>query len=244
MYMSRTTEIEKNTENTENKQLSSQFNIYNLTTGNIFQTNICSKITDIILILFSICSFGVGCITWVIIDNITGTGYILSGIFSSISLVTIKKMRLRATLQKSVNVLQEENDELKENNDELKENIDDLEVVQKTLSEDLIILKRTIGIFGKNSEEIMNNLKEIYNNLKKENDIQANLNKNSIYLHILHIIRHYDENSDFILTKEDLNKAKTTLLNAFPNLDYNNLTKQIKNNKITASLILENITLL
>ena len=55
-------------------------------------------------------------------------------------------MRLRATIQKSVNILKEENEELKENNEELKENIDELEDnidtlenTQKNLHEDLII---------------------------------------------------------------------------------------------------------
>ena len=224
--------------------------MYNLATGKIFQTNACNKITDFVLISFSISGFGFGFIAWFVIDNITAIGYILSGIFSTLSLVSIKRMRLRAALQKSVNVLKEENDELKENNEELQENIDDLEenidsleTIQKSLSEDLSVLKETIGIFGENSDEIIDNLKSIYNNLKSQNEIHSTINKNTIYLHILHIIKHYDKRSQFLLTTTDLEKAKTTLLNAFPNLDYNELKSKIVNNKISASNIVESIKL-
>lgn len=236
--------------NNESKSITSQLTIYNLATGKIFATNACNKLTDIILITFSLGGIGFGFIAWFIIDNITGIGYILSGIFSSISLFTIRRMRLRAALEKSVNVLKEENDELKENNeelqeniDELEENIDSLETIQKNLSEDLSLLKETIGIFGENSDEIIDNLKNIYNNLKNENEIHSKINKNTIYLHILHIIKHYDKRSQFLLTSTDLEKAKTTLLNAFPNLDYDELKSKITNNKISATNIVESIKL-
>ena len=226
------------------QSITSQFTVYNLATGAIFKSNACNRITDSILIIFSIGGFGFGLIAWFTISNITAIGYILSGIFSSISLFSIKKMRLRASLQSSVNTLKEENDELKENNEELQENIDELEVVSKTLNDDIKMLENTIGIFGKDAEEIINNLREIYQNLKKENEVQAKLNRNSIYLHILHIIKHFDKNCNFTLSKDNLEKAKKTLINAFPNLDYDSLYEKInKNNKITAQKILESVKL-
>ena len=44
---------------------------------------------------------------------------------------------------------------------------------------------------------------------------------------------------------EDLQKAKKTLLNAFPNLDYNSLLKKINDtqslNKVTAKMIFDSI---
>ena len=241
-----------NTNNNDNnsKSITSQFTVYNIVTGKIFVTNACNNLTDIILITFSFGGFGFGFIAWFVIDNITAIGYILSGIFSTISLFSLRRMRLRAALQKSVNVLKEENDELKENNEELQENIDEpeenidsLETIQKNLSEDLTILKETIGVFGENSDEIIENLKTIYNNLKSQNEIHSTINKNTIYLHILHIIKHYDKRSQFLLTSTDLEKAKNTLLNAFPNLDYDELKSKITNNKISASTIVESIKL-
>jgi len=239
-----------NNSQSNNNSITSQLTIYNLATGKIFATNACNKLTDIILITFSIGGIGFGFIAWFVIDNITGIGYILSGIFSSISLFSLRRMRLRAALQNSVNVLKEENIELKENNeelqeniDELEENIDSLESIQKNLSEDLSVLKETIGVFGENSDEIIDNLKTIYNNLKSQNEIHSTINKNTIYLHILHIIKHYDKRSQFLLTTTDLEKAKTTLLNAFPNLDYDDLKTKITNNKISASTIVESIKL-
>ncbi len=238
-----------NTNNTTSPSFSSQLTPYNIISGNILQTNACNRITDMILIIFTIGGLSFGAISWFVIDNITAMGYLMSGLFSGISLCSIRRMRLRASLQSSVNVLKEENDELKEHNDDLKDNIgelegniDELEIVSKSLNNDLTMLKETIGIFGENSDQIIENLREIYNNLKKENEIQSSINKNSVYLHILHIIRHYDKRSEFILTANDLDKARQTLTNAFPNLDYELLKQKLKNNKITAEKILESIT--
>tara|TARA_Y100000992_G_scaffold241658_1_gene172552 strand:- start:16788 stop:17597 length:810 start_codon:yes stop_codon:yes gene_type:complete len=248
------TNKETNSETKKENSLSSlnfkEISVYNIISGNIFQTNICNKITDFILFIFAFSGFTFGIVSWFFIDNITGVGYILTGTFSTVSLCSIRRMRLRAALQNSVNVLKEENEELKENNEDLKENIDELEDnidslenIQKGLSEDLNLLKETIGIFGENSDEIIDNLKTIYNNLKHENEIHSKINKNSIYLHILNIIKHYDRRSQFLLTKSDLEKAKETLLNAFPNLDYEELTNKITNNRISATNIIESIKL-
>lgn len=226
------------------------FTIYSIMSGSIFQSNACNRITDMILIIFTMGGLGFGAVAWFVIDNITAIGYILCGVFSGASLFLTRRMRLQASLQSSVNVLKEENDELKENNDELKENIgelegniDELEVVTKTLNDDIEMFKKTIGVFGENADEIINKLKEIYQDLKKENKVQIDINKNTIYLHILHIIKHFDKNCNFTMSKENLEKAKKTLLNAFPNLDYESLQNKINNNKITAKKIFESVKL-
>ena len=230
--------------------ITSQLTVYNIMSGNVFNSMACNKITDCILFVFSIGGVTFGAIAWFAISSITAIGYIMSGIFSSITLVSIRRTRLRAALQNAVHVLKVETDALKENNDELQENIDELEenidsleIISKNLHDDLTLLKETIGIFGDNSDEIILNLREIYKNLKIENEIHSTINKNTIYLHILHIIKHFDKKSQFILTASDLEKAKITLLNAFPNLDYESLKKKITNNKITADKILETINL-
>lgn len=233
-----------------NESFFSQFTVYNLVTGNIFKSNACHRITDMTLIFFSIGGVGFGVIAWFTINSITAIGYIMSGIFSGISLFSIRRMRLRAALQSSVNVLKEENNELKENNEELQENIDDLEdnidsleKISKNLKDDLTLLKESIGMFGENSDDIMEKLRDIYINLKAENELHESLNKNMIYLHILHIIKHYDSKSQFMLNKSDLEKAKTSLLNAFPNLNFEELKKKMKNNKINAEIIYESVQL-
>ena len=246
---------QNNNENNNNQDnnltsITSQFTFYNLVTGNIFQTNACNRITDIILIFFSMGGAGFGVIAWFTINSITAIGYFMTGIFSGISLFSIRRMRLRAALQSSVNVLKEENNELKENNEELQENIDDLEdnidvleKISKNLKDDLTLLKESIGMFGENSDEIMEKLRDIYINLKAENELHESLNKNMVYLHILHIIKHFDSKSQFILNKTDLEKAKNTLLNAFPNLNFEELKKKMKNNKINAEVIYESVNL-
>ena len=88
--------------------------------------------------------------------------------FSGVSLFSIKRMRLRASVQKSVNVLKQENDELKENNDELKENVDELEnnliqlkTIETTLKEDVNALKSIVGLIGDNSQDAIEEIKII-----------------------------------------------------------------------------------
>ena len=114
-------EKNENTKIEENK--SNEIKVFNL----INIPGPSNNCIDFTLIAISFSSIAFGIVSMIIIDNITGIGYIGMGIFSSISLFTVKRMRLRATIQKSVNILQQKNDELKENNDELKENVDDLE---------------------------------------------------------------------------------------------------------------------
>lgn len=178
-------------------------------------------------------------------DKITSIGYISAGIFSGITFRIIRKMRFLTTMQESVNFLQGENKELKESNEELKESIDDLESVSDRLNSDLKLLKETVGLLDENAEEVIENLREAYHGIKKENEIYSKLNKNLIYLNILQIIRHYDSNSNFSLKLEDLQKAKKTLLNAFPNLDYNSLIDKINETpvvtKITAKMIFDSM---
>ena len=232
------------------ESFSSQFTVYNIISGNIFQSNACNHITDSILIFFILGGESFGLIAWFTINATTAIGYMMMGIFSGISLFSIKRMRLRASLQSSVNTLKEENNELKENNEELQENIDELEdnidsleKISKYLKDDLTLLKESIGMFGENSDEIMEKLRDIYINLKAENELHESLNKNMIYLHILHIIKHFDSKSQFILNKTDLEKAKNTLLNAFPNLNFEELKKKMKNNKVNAEVIYESVQL-
>lgn len=208
-----------------------------------------SKSINFLMGTLSIGQICFGIISWFTYDEITSIGYISSGIFTGIILRLLNKIKLYRSMQQSVNTLKvennelkENNDELKENNEELKENIDDLETISSKLDSDLNMLKDTIGLFDKNSEDVMQNLREIYSSLKKENEIHAKLNKNMIHINILQIIRHFDTSTTFSLKLEDLESAKKTLLNAFPNLNYNLLLQKIKsNNRITAKNIYESI---
>ena len=231
--------------NSNNSISVSRFNKFSILTSifsNSLNLPILTNSIDSFLIMMSMWQIIFGVISWFVYDKITSVGYILSGIFSGTTLRLLRKMRLLKTMQQSVNVLKEENEELKENNEELKENIDDLESVSNKLSEDLNMLKETIGLLDQNAEDVIENLREIYSSLKKENEIHAKLNKNMIHINILQIIRHFDSSTTFSLKLEDLNKAKKTLLNAFPNLNYNLLLTKIKeNNKITAKNIYESI---
>ena len=90
------TKIEENNRNNANNI--KIFNLINIPGP----SNNCIDFT-LIVISFSSITFGI--VSMVIINNITGIGYIGMGIFSGVSLFTVKRMRLRATIQKSVNIL-------------------------------------------------------------------------------------------------------------------------------------------
>jgi hypothetical protein len=87
-------------EETNNKNKLCNISVISILSGDIFQSSFFTKLFDLILLFFIISGFGFGIVSWFIIDNITGVGYILTGIFSSVSLISIKRMRLRATIQK------------------------------------------------------------------------------------------------------------------------------------------------
>lgn len=184
---------------------------------------------DFTLIVISFSSIAFGIVSMIIIDNITGIGYIGMGIFSSVSLFTVKRMRLRATIQKSVNILQEENDELKENNDELKENVDDLEhnveeleenlltfkSLEKNLREDINTLKKVVGLVGDNSSDAIKELKNILKNLSEENKKHEFLVKNQIISYLYQ-------------NKDKIDNFKEFLIELYKDISWNEIVSKIK----------------
>ena len=134
------------------------------------------KVVDTFFTIISVSSGALGTILIVISSQLTGIAFIMVAFFSGVSLFSIKRMRLRASVQKSVNVLKQENDELKENNDELKENVDELEnnliqlkTIETTLKEDVNALKSIVGLIGDNSQDAIEEIKIVLKNLKQEN---------------------------------------------------------------------------
>lgn len=184
---------------------------------------------DFTLIIVSFSSIAFGIVSMVIINNITGIGYIGMGIFSGVSLFTVKRMRLRATIQKSVNILQQENDELKENNDELKENVDDLEhnveeleenlltfkSLEKNLREDINTLKKVVGLVGDNSSDAIKELKIILKNLSEENKKHEFLVKNQIISYLYQ-------------NKDKIDNFKEFLIELYKDISWNEIVSKIK----------------
>ncbi len=214
-------------------------NVLSLASGGVFNSTILSKVHDYLLMLFCLFSIMGSIFQFIILDSFCASGYLFSGIFSGYSLYNVKKGRLNLEMQKSVNTLKLENDELKENNDELKENIDELENIHDNLKRDLDMFKKTIGIFGTESEDILENLKKSYKKYEAENNRQEKISDNMIYINILDIIKHHDSNTDYLLDVNELQNAKETLLNSFPKLNYDKLIDKIKGGNINAKNIME-----
>ena len=227
-------EIE-NVENNKNENKNENTKIEENNTNNIKIFNLINipgpsnNCIDFTLIIVSFSSIAFGIVSIVIINNITGIGYIGMGIFSGVSLFTIKRMRLRATIQKSVNILQQENDELKENNDELKENVDDLEdnveeleenlltfkSLEKNLREDINTLKKVVGLVGDNSSDAIKELKTILKNLSEENKKHEFLVKNQIISYLYQ-------------NKDKIDNFKEFLIELYKDISWNEIVSKIK----------------
>jgi len=178
-----------------------------------------NKLIDYFLILTSVISSILGLTMFFIIDSITGIGYIGMGIFSGSTVCILKRMRLRAAIAKSVNSLKEENDELKENNEILEKNVDDLQGIEDALREDMIKLKKIIGLIGENSEDAISELKNILSKIDVENKKLEFLVKNQIILYLY-------EN------KRQIDSFKPILIDLFKNQDWEEIKQKIKKNSI------------
>ncbi len=227
-------EIE-NVENNKNENKNENTKIEENNTNNIKIFNLINipgpsnNCIDFTLIIVSFSSIAFGIVSIVIINNITGIGYIGMGIFSGVSLFTIKRMRLRATIQKSVNILQQENDELKENNDELKDNVDVLEhnveeleenlltfkSLEKILREDINTLKKVVGLVGDNSSDAIKELKTILKNLSEENKKHEFLVKNQIISYLYQ-------------NKDNIDNFKEFLIELYKDISWNEIVSKIK----------------
>lgn len=180
------------------------------------------KVVDTFFTIISVTSGALGTILIIISSPLTGIAFIMVAVFSGVSLFSIKRMRLRASVQKSVNVLKQENDELKENNDELKENVDDLEnniielkTIETNLKEDVTALKTIVGLVGDNSQDVIKEIKDILNKLKQENI------KHSILVKRQFLTYMYDNQ------KLDIKIFKDVLLELYSDLEWKEIEKKV-----------------
>ena len=151
-------------------------------------------------------------------------------------------MRLRASMQKSVNVLKEENDELKENNEVLEINVDELEThvdelenkiitlknLEVELNDDINKLKKLLGIVGNNSEDAIKEIKEILNRLKNENDKHGVLVKNQIITYLY--TQEDNENREKSITIYE--NFKDILCEFYPDQCWEGIINKIKNKEL------------
>ena len=213
--------------------------------------SVCSGITpsntcvDGTLLIISIGSGVSGAINIVLIDKFAGVGYLLACLMAFISLFSIRRMRLRASMQKSVNVLKEENDELKENNEELKENneelkenvneleknvdeletnVDELKNIEEKLREDIQALKELLGLVGNESNNAIEEIKQILKKLKDENERHNVLVKRQIITYLYSI-----EGSKEDKKHKIVEKFKEILVEYFPNQKWEAILKNLKN---------------
>ena len=202
-------------------------------------SNYCSKVTDLSLLLISLTGIGVGVSQYLIDEELTGVGFTGMGIFAGMSLFTIRRMRLRAALQKSVNVLKQENDELKEHNDRLAGTVTDLENIKVTMNDDLKLLKETIGLADENADELIEKLRSIHNKLKNENDRHSLLVKSQASLQIMNIFNHFDKDHNLVLDEKELKYARESILMVLPNLEWQDVKSKIENKNLKVQNLLE-----
>ena len=207
--------------------------------SNNLLTNNCYKLIDLSLIGLSIGGIGFGITQYLIDETLTGWGFTGMGILASINLVILKKMRLQAVLQKSVNTLKEENDELKDNNDKLSKTVTDLENIKLIIDDDLKLLKETIGLADENADELIEKLRTIHNKLKNENDRHSLLVKSQASLQIMNIFNHFDKDHNLVLDEKELKYAKESILIVLPNLEWQDIKSKIENKTLKVQHLLE-----
>ena len=222
MYKKMVDQDENISNNNNNKVISTSIIISKLTSCQLPS----QKFIDLLLIIISLTSTIVGISMWILVDNITGFGYIGMGSFSLVSLCILNKMRLRAAIAKSVNILKQENDELKENNEqleknneELEANVDELQLLESMLRNDVESLKMTVGLVGKQSDDVFKDLKIILSNVKTENKKLEFLVKNQIILYL--------NNND-----DEIDKFKDILLELYSDIDWVEIKDKLKSNNL------------
>lgn len=220
------------------EQLTTNIITTNLSSNNTI-SNYCSKITDISLLFLSLGGVVIGVSQYLIDEELTGVGFTGMGIFAGISLFTIRKIRLRAALKKSVNVLKQENDELKEQNDRLAVTVTDLENIKTGMHNDLSLLKETIGLADENADELIEKLRSIHNKLKKENDRHSLLVKSQASLQIMNIFNHFDKDHNLVLDEKELKYARESILMVLPNLEWQDVKSKIENKNLKVQNLLE-----
>ena len=202
-------------------------------------SNYCSKFIDLSLLLISLGGIGIGVSQYLIDEELTGIGFSGMGIFAGISLFTLRRMRLRAALQKSVNVLKQENDELKEHNDRLAVTVTDLENIKVSMNDDLKLLKETIGLADENADELIEKLRSVHNKLKNENDRHSLLVKSQASLQIMNIFNHFDQDHNLVLDEKELKYAKESILMVLPNLEWQDVKSKIEDKNLKVQNLLD-----
>tara|TARA_B100000963_G_C22609803_1_gene664328 strand:+ start:732 stop:1412 length:681 start_codon:yes stop_codon:yes gene_type:complete len=200
----------------------------------------CNYITDISLLMISVSSLGCGIFQYTIEDAFAGVGYLSSGIFAATTLFTIRKMRLKASLQSSVNVLKDENEELKESNDKLTNNLYELNSLKEDLNKDLTLLKNVTGIIGENADDLMDNLREIHDKLEIENNRHTLLINSQAKLHLINLFNHFDKDNNLVLDPLELNLAREHIKQILPpTIQWADVENNIQNKSLKLKNILK-----
>ena len=164
-----------------------------------------------------------GIVTALTIGSTCGTGYLLLGGVSAVSLTIIKNMKISKDLENSVGLLQFENDLLKENNKQL-------ELISESLQSDVEIISESVKAVGESTQEFMTKLRTNYEKMKQENDRHQRLNRQQGMFQLMQLFKHFDSNHDFTLSEEELKQNEIYLKSMFPNY-----TPELFNSDVTYS---------
>lgn len=184
--------------------------------------------------ILSITGIVAGAITAVTLGSTCGVGYLLLGGASGASFIIFKNMRIPKELEDSVTMLQTENQVLKQKNDrfqclndDLEQNNRELEKIKDGLQSDIEIITESVKIVGESTEEFMEKLKQNYEQLKIENDRHQSLNRQQGMYQLMQLFTHFDSNSDFILSEEELLRNQEFIRSLFPQFDTNLFKSQV-----------------
>ena len=181
-----------------------------------------------------------GTTTAVVSDLFCGSGYMLAGGISLLSMLMIRNLRVARDLSQSVERIEAENMELRasnlkytEENGKLTESNRMLHVVSQQLDSDVEMLTSSMKIAGESRRTFMDKLRATHLALREENEKHRALNVQQGRLQLLQLFRHFDTNSDLEMDQMEVQRAIGFLRHAFPSLDVDALIAASREGSIT-----------
>lgn len=169
-----------------------------------------------------------------------GAGYLALAGVSATSAVLVKQLQLMRDISASASMLQQENEKLSlancrhtELNGRLQQANTKLEAITVHLQEEIDAVLECVQLAGKNSHDFMEELMRIHSKIKHENSIHSELNNQQARFQLLQLFRHFDRNSDFALSLEEMEGSITFLQSVFPNFDMERLRDKLHTSSVS-----------
>lgn len=188
----------------------------------------------------SIMGIVVGSVVIVTFGSTCGIGYLIVGAVSGATLLLLRQMKVHRDIAKSADLLKHENVQLKSSNEQynilnqdLEKTNESLEVVCKSLSNDVDDITASIRDIGESTDKFMLRFRSAAEAMKLQNNRHKSLNQQQAKFQLLQICRHFDFDSDFALSKEELDNSFAFFEHTFPGFRLDQLQAALNQGAVT-----------